>query len=75
MEIQVEARLVDGSTQDFRFGESFIFEMNQLKTQGINGKELIHSLLTDDWGAPPLYVLVTGTDQNGVVINEPIPYS
>lgn len=75
MEIQVEARLVDGSTQDFRFGESFILEMNRLKAQGINGKALIHSLLTDDWGAPPLYILVTGVDQNGAVINERIPYS
>ena len=50
MEIQVEARLVDGSNQDFSFGESFILEMNRLKAQGINGKSLIHSLLTDDWG-------------------------
>ncbi|MCW8825452.1 MAG: hypothetical protein OQK78_03410 [Gammaproteobacteria bacterium] len=73
--IRVTARLVDGGVQEFTEGDSFITRLHLLQKSGYEGKELVHELITDDWGAPPVYVEITGTTSEGENINARIPYS
>jgi hypothetical protein len=73
--IQVSISLVDGGLQEFEEGDSFVERLNELKTQGYEGKSLFHELITDDWGAPPVYVQISGKTSQGTEINERIPYN
>jgi hypothetical protein len=72
--IQVSISLVDGGLQEFEENDSFANRLDKLKSQGYEGKSLIHELITDDWGASPLYVKISGTTTKGQEINEHIPY-
>jgi hypothetical protein len=72
--VKVTISLVDGGLQEFDKGTSFLKKLSELKAQGFSGKELIHALLTDDWGAPPLYVKIKGKDEAGNNIDITIPY-
>ncbi len=73
--IKVTARLVDGGLQEFTESDEFLTRMNTLIQQGYEGKELVHELITDDWGAPPVYIEITGYTSKGISVNERIPYS
>ncbi len=73
--IQVSIKLVDGGLQELTEEDEFICQLEILQNQGYEGKELIHQLLTDDWGAPPVYVDISGTTSNGSVVNIRIPYN
>ncbi|BCV58979.1 hypothetical protein [Shewanella algae] len=72
--ILVSISLVDGGLQEFEESDSFLQRLDQLKSEGYEGKSLIHELITDDWGAPPLYVKISGKTSQGQEINEHIPY-
>jgi hypothetical protein len=72
--VTVEARLVDGGAQDWVFGPSFLAKLSSLDVQGVTGKKLIHELLTDDWAAPPVVILISWTDANGRFAERKIPY-
>ncbi|NCT83296.1 MAG: hypothetical protein GXC94_09145 [Comamonadaceae bacterium] len=45
-----------------------------LQAQGLEGKQLVHQLLNDDWGAPPVYIDITGADDTGHPVEVRIPY-
>jgi len=68
--IQVTIRFVDGSLQEFTETNEFLLRLSELKEQGYEGKGLIDSLITDDWGAPPVFVEIKGSE-----INLQIPYN
>jgi len=68
--IQVTIRFVDGSLQEFSETKEFLLRLAELKEQGYEDKELIDRLITDDWGAPPVFVEIKGSE-----INLQIPYS
>ncbi|MFT6901176.1 MAG: hypothetical protein ACJAXS_001365 [Colwellia sp.] len=72
--IQVTIRLADGSLDEYSESDGFISNLNSLRKQGFLGKELIHQLITDDWGAPPIVVNITGTTSKGSEVNVKIPY-
>ena len=72
--IHISISLVDGSLQEFDENDSFAERLCQLKNRGLEGKSLVHELITDDWGAPPLYVKIKGKTSKGQEINEHIPY-
>jgi hypothetical protein len=55
--IKVLADLADGSQMRFT-GDHYVSKYKSLAAQGYEGKALIHALLTDDWGAPPLRVRI-----------------
>ena len=57
MTIKVLADLADGSQMRFT-GDNYLSKYESLAAQGYEGKALIHALLTDDWGAPPLRVRI-----------------
>lgn len=73
--IQVSIKLVDGGLQELTEDDEFISQLETLKNQGYEGKELIHQLITDDWAAPPVYIDINGTTSNGSVVNIRIPYN
>ncbi len=68
--IKVTIRFVDGSLQEFSETKEFLSRLAELKEQGYEDKELIDRLITDDWGAPPVFVEIKGSE-----INLQIPYS
>lgn len=71
---QVSISLIDGGFQEFEGSDSFAERLNQLKSQGYEGKSLIHELIADDWGAPPVYVKISGETSEGQEVNEHIVY-
>ena len=73
--IEVSIKLVDGGLQEYTEGDCFVSRLDSLQRQGYEGKKLVHELITDDWGAPPIYVDITGTTSKGTAINIRIPYS
>lgn len=61
--IEATAYLVDGSVLDL--GRVSIAKLLRLQGEGYAGRELVHALITDDWGAPLRYVKLAGTDDAG----------
>lgn len=56
MSLTIEAHLVDGGLLRFNAAPGLLAKLERLQLQGLRGQELIHELLTDDWGAPPTFV-------------------
>lgn len=73
--IKVSIRLVDGGLQEFDESPAFLQKLHSLQSQGFTGKQLIHHLITDDWGAPPTAVEVSGKDSDGKDFEIRIPYA
>lgn len=73
--IKIIIRFVDGGLQEYNENPLFYKRYEILLKNGLNGKKLIHELITDDWGAPPIAVYIDGEDENGNIINEVIPYT
>jgi len=72
--IKVSIRLVDGGLQEFDESPAFLSELRSLQSQGLMGKQLVHHLITDDWGAPPTVVEISGKDLDGKDFEIRIPY-
>lgn len=71
--ISIVVSHVDGSQSDLEYPESLLGRLRELREQGFSGKRLVHELLTDDWGAPPRFVRISGMSR-GKVVDEVIPY-
>jgi hypothetical protein len=69
--------LADGSLMDITESnpDKSIVILGRLKAQGLEGKDLVNELITDDWGAPPISVIVKGRMENGEVFNFTLPYN
>ena len=72
--IRVAINFVDGGYQEYTESLRIIDSLNQLRSRGFEGKELIDTLLTDDWGPPPSIVSLTGTLEDGTRVDERIAY-
>jgi len=72
--ITVSAQLADGRTRDFDVEPDFLQRLYALQLGGIQGKELIHALLTDDWTTPPVLVTVSGIAPDGERVDINIRY-
>lgn len=72
--LRVITRHVDGSMGKFDAGQELLAALRDLQAQGLEGKQLIHQLLTDDWGAPPVFIDITGIDETGSAVEVRIPY-
>jgi len=70
--IKISASLVDGSAQDWTDSDAIYHRYIEFRDQGYEGRELVDRFLTDDWGAPPLNIELTGTLDDGTVIKEHI---
>ncbi len=73
--IKVSIHLINGDLQELLENDNFISRLDTLQRQGYKGKVLVNELITDDWGAPPVYVQITGTTSGGAEINVRIPYN
>jgi hypothetical protein len=73
--LKVEVNTVNGGAMDWPVPDSILDKLARLRRDGLEGRDLVHELLTDDWGAPPRGVSITGTTDDGRSINEYIPYS
>jgi hypothetical protein len=56
--LKVSVRTVDGGLQEFDEPDSIFEKLSALRHDGYAGKKLIHTLLTDDWGPPPVGVRI-----------------
>jgi hypothetical protein len=72
--VSVSVRLVDGGLREFDTGPELLVKLVYLQAQGLEGKQLVHQLLNDDWGAPPVYIDITGADDTGHPVEVRIPY-
>ncbi len=72
--VMVEARLVDGGALDLTFGPEILVELDALDARGVTGKALIHTLITDDWGPPPVIVTLSWVRTDGRAMRRSIPY-
>ena len=73
--IQVQIHLVNGGLQEFSEHPSIINRLIDLRNDGLSGKQLVDALISDDWGAPPSSVSLTGTLEDGTRVEEHISYS
>jgi hypothetical protein len=72
--VHISIRFVDGSFQEYEQGADFLSQITALQSQGVEGKALIHELISDDWSAPPRSVEVLGEDALGNEFSIVIPY-
>ena len=70
--LSVSAYLVNGDVLDM--GSVAHARLLELQRDGREGRELIDALITDDWGAPPRYVELTGRDADGNPLRLVIQY-
>lgn len=62
--IKITVYYVDGSMSELDEPNSIIEKLYSLEHSGLNGKSLINSLITDDWGCPPKFVSIKGIYEN-----------
>jgi hypothetical protein len=72
--IKVSIRLADGGFHEFTKGPEILKELKSLQLEGYSGRQLIDNLISDDWGAPPIVVTISGTAENGNKVVHTIPY-
>ena len=72
--VKVSIPLVNGGLLEYEETPSLLEKLRTLQARGLQGKALIHELLTDDWGAPPKWVTISGTAPDGEAINVRIFY-
>lgn len=73
--LKVSASLVNGGLQESDEADSIIEQLSSLRREGYEGRALVNELITDDWGAPPVGVRITGTLEDGTIVDEYIPYA
>ncbi len=72
--IKVHISTVDGGAQEWVEPDSFYETYRSLYAAGVQGKQLIDQLISDDWAAPPVWLSLEGTLDNGIRVKEHIPY-
>ena len=72
MHLRAQARLADGGLMAL---PPVLFEhVAALRAAGNTGRQIINSLWTDDWAAPPLRVHLAGQDAAGRAVEHVIEY-
>ncbi|MHB8100526.1 MAG: hypothetical protein ACYDD5_13180 [Sulfuricurvum sp.] len=72
--VNISIYFVDGSMSEYEENDLFILQLRKLQNNGFQGKSLINTLISDDWGAPPSSVILKGKLNDGSEINESIRY-
>lgn len=47
----------------------------ELPLDFLNGRDLIHEMVTDDFGAPPLFLCIDAKTDDGKTVSISIPYN
>lgn len=61
--ITATAHLINGDQLDL--GPISEILLRELQAEGCTGRALVYALITDDWGAPPRFVDLEGTGDDG----------
>ena len=72
--LTARVHLVDGGLMKIPLNQDFLGKLKRLQARGLQGKALVHQLLTDDWGVPPVVIVITGTAPDGSLVDLSIPY-
>lgn len=72
--VKVSVRLVNGNGQTIFQPQSFIDRYDSLRQEGIEGNDLVHELLTDDWGVPPTSLEIEGQRSDGTPFHASLSY-
>jgi hypothetical protein len=70
-----EVHLVDGGLMEIPVDQGFLDKLKQLQKSGLQGKALVNELIGDDWGTPPLVVVIKGLAPDGSLVDLRIPYN
>jgi hypothetical protein len=73
-EVTVSIRLIDGGFHEYTTGTAILEELRAFEQQGLSGRSLIDNLISDDWGAPPTSVTISGKDEDGKDFVQSISY-
>jgi hypothetical protein len=68
--LKVEIALANGSAMDLAEDDRFYEKLLRLRYDEFEGRQLVDELISDDWGAPPIGVRITGELSDGTVIDE-----
>lgn len=60
--VKMIAHLVDGGLWESDFAEDILREAARLRQEGLGDRAIIHKIITDDWGAKPIYVELVSAD-------------
>lgn len=66
---------VDGSQQLIEGDPRDLQLFRDLTAQGYTGRRLLDELITDDWGAPPAYVIISTRPADGAPASISIRYA
>ena len=74
MPIVALIRFIDGGASDYMVNDAEIDRLSQLEAEGLKGKDLIDTWISDDWGAPPTDITIRGTTTRGRTVNRTLYY-
>ncbi len=74
--LMLECHLVNGGIADIPVdnAEKFLLKLKRLRDMGYQGEQLVNELITDDWGPPPVIVVVKGKLLSGKSVNFTLTY-
>ena len=72
--VKVSIRQVDGGLWEFTQPLGILAKYDRLVNQGVKGKQLIHQLLGNDLGTPPVKVELSCPGIDGKPVEISIPY-
>lgn len=73
--IKIKFYFVDNSYREYTENNpAFLQRLKRMQNERLMGKELINKLFADDWGAPPKFVKIIGTDSKGKPVNIQLNY-
>lgn len=72
--VKVSIRQVDGGLWEFTQSLGILAKHDRLVNQGVKGKQLIHKLLGNDLGTPPVRVELSCLGADGKLVEISIPY-
>ena len=70
--LKVSVFLVNGGKSDWTVPDSFYRKLLSLRRSGLEGKPLVHELISDDLRPPPTFVTLTGQLEDGTKVKEEI---
>ncbi len=74
--LMLEVHLVNGGIEDIPVdnAEKFLLKLKRLREMGYHGKQLVNELISDDWGPPPVIIVVKGKLHSGKSVNFTLTY-
>jgi hypothetical protein len=69
--VTISIHFIDGGFDQWTDSPALLTKLKSLRSRGLEGKALVHELISDDWAAPPKTVVITD-DATGDEVQ--IPY-